>query len=146
MEEDNLKPEEKIKTKENESKMSLTFVFLFLVFMGIDQLTKIWAARIFKNVNFAFSIPLPVVAMFAIYFIVLAMIFYYVFKHNREFSKITTLAWTLIFAGAICNIVERIILGYVRDWIYITSGIFNLADVYIIAGVVILLFSKKKSH
>ena len=57
-------------------------------------------------------------------------------------------AWMLIFAGAASNIGERILLGYVRDFIYITfykwTGVYNAADFYILIGIVILLFVNKK--
>lgn len=49
------------------------------------------------------------------------------------------LAWTLVFAGAISNVTERVVLGYVRDFIFIFGGILNLADLYILGGVFILL-------
>jgi lipoprotein signal peptidase len=49
----------------------------------------------------------------------------------------------MIFAGAASNIGERILLGYVRDFIYISlykwTGVYNAADGYIILGIVLLL-------
>ena len=49
----------------------------------------------------------------------------------------------LTFAGALSNVVERIVLGSVRDFIYIIFyhwvGVYNLADGYIIAGIILLL-------
>ena len=74
---------------------------------------------------------------------------YYVFKNYRIFSFFSSLAWTLIFAGALSNIAERLYLGYVKDFIYIDFyhwvGIYNLADGYIIVGIIILLFKHNNS-
>ena len=118
------------------------FVFLFLILA--DQLVKNYASNVFKNSNFAFSLPLPVWLMYIIYTAVFIGLVYYCAKNYRAFNFASKLAWTLIFAGAFSNIIERIMLGYVRDFIYLTlykwTGIYNLADGFIILGIVILLF------
>lgn len=121
-------------------------VFLFLVLIVLDQLAKHLAKRIFYNSAFAFSLPVPVALIYVIYSAVLIGIIYYVFKHHRGFNLHTHTAWLLILAGAFSNVGERIILGSVRDFIFITlskwTGVYNLADFYIIIGILILLFIK----
>ncbi len=130
--------------KESSVKSSFFFfILLFLVLCVFDQLTKYLPGSIFKNSNFAFSLPVPVVFMYGIYVCVLVAMSVYVFNNFRKFTSLTNFAWVLIFSGALCNIVERIFLGYVRDWIYVFNGVFNLADFYIIAGVLILLLNPK---
>jgi lipoprotein signal peptidase len=119
---------------------TLWWSFVFLLLVLIDQLVKCLVRDIFKNDLFAFSLPLPSWMMFAVYAIILFFIIRYCIKSYKIFSSYQWFAWTLILAGAALNIGERIILGYVRDFIFITTGVFNLADGYIIAGVVILLF------
>ena len=123
-----------------------SFFFLWLSFFAlivIDQLSKHFVTRRFLNYNFAFSLPVPVSLMYVIYAAVIAGMIYYVLKNHRQFSFLTKFAWTLIFAGAISNIGERILLGYVRDFIYISlykwTGVYNAADGYIILGIVLLL-------
>jgi signal peptidase II len=80
--------------------------------------------------------------MYAIYFLVILGMLYYVFKNYKNFSVSAYFAWTLIFAGAASNIGERIFLGYVRDFIYISfykwTGVYNVADGYIILSIFIL--------
>lgn len=115
--------------------------FVFLLLIAVDQLTKNWAANIFQNHNFAFSLPMPLYVMYGIYFIGIAAIAVYLFKHQQNLSKIDFFSWMMILAGAMSNVGERVVLGYVRDWIYIKNGIFNIADGYIILGVVILLIN-----
>ena len=131
------------------NKPSLFFwrsVFLFLVLIGFDQLAKHLARREFYNYGFAFSLPLPQVLIFPIYIVVVAAMIYYVAKYHRQFSTPTAVAWTLIFAGATSNIFERIFLGFVRDFIFITvrglTGVYNLADFYILLGIAILIFKR----
>ena len=58
-----------------------------------------------------------------------------------------SIAWVMILSGACSNVTERIVLGYVKDWIYITrfglTGIYNLAAGYILIGIVLLLLLPK---
>ena len=127
-----------------ESAATATFFFLCLVFfaaVALDQASKalVGTAEVFENHVFAFSLPVPVYLMYLIYAAVFIGMSYYVACNHREFNFTAKLAWVLIFAGAISNIGERVILGYVRDWIYIWTGIFNLADGYIILGIILLL-------
>jgi lipoprotein signal peptidase len=133
-----------------------SFFFLCLVFCAallLDQLTKHFAPRPFLNYNFAFSLPVPVALIYVIYFLIMAAMVYYVAKNRRAFNFSSKFAWTLIFAGAVSNIGERIVLGHVRDFIYITfykwTGVYNLADGYIIAGIILLILlstNRKQSN
>ena len=117
---------------------------VFLLLILIDQLAKRQAANIFYNANFAFSVPLPVWLMYVIYFTVLVSIVLYLRKNFHQLNLASWLAWLLIVAGAVANVGERIILGYVRDFIYVhvlnLTGIYNLADFYIIIGIILLVF------
>jgi signal peptidase II len=125
------------------------FVFLFVILIVLDQLAKYLASNIFKNYKFAFSLPVPVWLMYPVYFLVVALIVWHVVKYRNSFAWNSALAWTLILAGAAANIIERIILGYVRDFVYISlsrwTGIYNIADGYIIVGIIILLITYNKN-
>lgn len=138
------------KQKENAYKGS--FFFFLSVFTGaaaLDQFVKHLIGESFKNSAFVFSLPLPVWLMYVIYAVVIASMIYYVLRNYQNFSFAVKLAWVLIFAGAASNIAERIFLGYVRDWIYITlshwTGVYNLADGYIILGIIILILPLHKN-
>jgi len=117
-------------------------IFLFVLLILVDQIAKSLAGRVFHNSAFAFSLPIPTPLMYLIYLVVILGMVYYVFKNHGNFSIGANVAWTLIFAGAASNIGERIVLGYVRDFIYISfyrwTGVYNLADFYIILGIIIL--------
>lgn len=111
----------------------------------VDQLVKYFVRPAFFNDRFAFSLPVPTPLMYLIYFAVLGMIAVYILKNYRQFTKRIWLAWILILAGAISNIGERIIFGHVRDFIYVSlfywTGIYNLADGYILVGIILLLLT-----
>jgi len=84
--------------------------------------------------------------------IITAIIYFMLIQTNNFVEK-----WglTLIIAGAISNIMDRVINNYVLDFIYLHYSefywpAFNLADIYITLGVLIILYQairgyKKKS-
>lgn len=129
--------------KNNRSKFVIASVFSFFILICIDQVTKKIPESVFLNYNFAFSLPLPVWLMFLIYAAVLFFIFKYLWSHITFLKNFEIIAWVFVLTGAISNIVERILLGYVRDWIYIWTGVFNLADIYIILGILFLILNHK---
>lgn len=113
----------------------------------IDQLVKIWAtsnAQIFRNYQFAFSTPLPGVVMYLLYAAIMLLIIAYVIARHSIFTAWEKLAWTLVLAGSISNIGERILNGYVKDFIYLFTGVFNLADFYILLGIILLFIVRGK--
>ncbi len=137
----------------NERLQLKSFVLFFLVAVGIaaDQLIKylVFAGKIlpsrlirFRNYQFAFSIAMPVWLIYVFYVIVLAAAFYYLGQRFERVGKIELIGWTLLLAGGLSNIGERLVLGYVRDYLLIFNGILNLADLFIIAGILILFFKQ----
>jgi signal peptidase II len=83
--------------------------------------------------------------------LVLAFVFYYaITKHSISKAMLTGLCF--IIGGGIGNIFDRIVYGSVTDFLHIKfgvlqTGIFNLADLSIVTGTLIILlnsFSKKK--
>ncbi len=128
--------------------MQQKFYFLILgSLILIDQLSKLAVSKlgwsIFLNDQFAFSLPVPTVLMFAIYLLVLSGSFFYIYKFWKNFSSQQKLAWTLVIAGGLSNVVERIFLGSVRDFIPMAGGMLNFADFYILIGLVLLLVSTR---
>jgi len=122
-------------------------VFFLLVY--VDQAFKVLAKNPFLNGNFAFSLPLPTWLIYLVYALVLCFAATYLFRQRRQMGVWQGIGWLLIWAGAFSNIGERIVLGHVRDFIYITlfgqTGIYNLADGYILLGIIILLLKEKQT-
>src|SRR3989344_2848272 len=124
----------------------------------LDQITKlIFSSRDFfigplhihlvKNfglgfgLNFGLLLNLMVVALALIFFV------YYYFSHRPELSVLGKLAFALIFFGALSNIIDRLYLGHVRDFLDLGLGFtFNVADVFVVAGLIIILFKESKSN
>ena len=115
------------------------WVPVFFLLVAADQYTKFLARNVFLNNRFAFSLPVPVWVMYGIYAAVLCGSVAYFLSRRKNLGLWPRLAWVLIWAGALSNVGERLVLGYVRDWFYILNGVFNLADGFIILGMLILL-------
>lgn len=98
----------------------------------------------FRNYQFAFSLPVPVGIMFGLYSCIIVGCAWYVIKNWTMLGIGERCAWFLIGAGAFSNIFERLLYGYVRDYVYVLSGIFNIADGYILLGIVLLLLLSRR--
>ena len=64
---------------------------------------------------------------------------------SNETFQIAKLALSLIIAGALGNIVDRIVDGKVTDFLHLEIGnfsffIFNLADAFITAGAILIIY------
>ncbi|MDE6667044.1 MAG: signal peptidase II [Clostridia bacterium] len=93
-----------------------------------------------KNWGIAFGIPIGSIPVLIITFILLAaMIFSFIVLPNRY--VLLKVAISLVIAGAIGNIVDRIALGYVRDWfgLWMFGGMTycNFADFFIVIGAIL---------
>ena len=67
----------------------------------------------------------------------------FIFNYFARCNSVTyCIGFGLTIGGAVGNLVDRVMLGYVRDWIYLdilrTFPTFNLADLCLSIGVVIL--------
>ena len=76
--------------------------------------------------------------------IIIGFILSYLYKNKT--SKIETISFGLILGGAIGNLLDRIIYGYVIDFIdiYIFNynyPIFNIADIGVVIGVFLLIIN-----
>ena len=76
----------------------------------------------------------------------IVMVFLYIYMHKFKENPKNIIAFSLVFGGLFGNLVDRLIHGYVIDFIdfYIFNynyPIFNLADSFICIGIFILLYS-----
>lgn len=129
----------------------------------IDQISKILIS-IFFNINQQMVI---IKNFFSIYFIenygaawsmfsgkaeflivvsLLATFIIYRYMYNFKTNKRNNLAFGLIIGGIFGNLIDRIFLGYVRDFISFkifgyNYPIFNFADSFIVIGVFLLILA-----
>jgi signal peptidase II len=135
--------------------LSLNIFALFLIVA--DQLSKhfilknpdifrdfsifnIINVKLNKNYDLAMSIKVPYLLLYlsialAVVFVVVLLI-----KSYQQKKPLNTFILTVILAGALSNIIDRLTLGYVIDFINIPLfTTFNLADIYITLGVSYLI-------
>lgn len=76
--------------------------------------------------------------------IVVLLVFWFSFREQADRSRLVRVAFGMILGGAIGNIVDRLHLHYVVDFVdfyRIWPNIFNVADACITVGVILLILS-----
>jgi signal peptidase II len=144
--------------------------FLILSTVGCDQVTKIVAQSSLqyagalsylgdtfrleyaenKGAFLSFGAKLPEAARTAI-FMVLVSIFLGVVGYQlitKNLDRATTIAYSLILGGGIGNLIDRFLRGSVIDFLNVgvgslRTGIFNVADMAVVAGLIILFLKPK---
>lgn len=125
---------------------------LFLGLLVLDQVSKWWAVHnvvlnadveygwsLSHNEGIVFGVSLPQWAVYVLTFGILALGVYLVLKNKMWQHRLHLVGFALILAGAIGNLIDRIHYGYVVDFIKVYWWPnFNLADVFIVAAVILL--------
>lgn len=111
-------------------------------------LGKLFLFNFTKNYNISFSLPLsgPILNILIIAIILGLILVIYKLILKEKCLSLKSLLLTFILFGAISNMVDRLQYGYVIDYLelkYFT--VFNLADVMISIGVLILIFKLLKT-
>lgn len=145
----------------------ILYIAIILITLIVDQLSKIWAAGLVlfhdipvisgffhityvQNTGMAWSLLsgqqglLALVAAVAIGF----MIWY---LHTKKPGKLTGVAISFMIAGAAGNLIDRLWLNYVRDFLnfYIFGydfPVFNVADMALCIGVGLLFIATWKEE
>lgn len=139
----------------------MSIIILTLILVALDQLVKYWAftklsvlgtipiidtvfhLTYVENRGAAFSILQNQSWLFLILtpLIVAAIIF--VLYKKRIYSKIGRIGLYLVLAGALGNLIDRIWHGFVVDLFdfrLIHFPVFNVADIYVVCGVVLFFY------
>lgn len=102
----------------------------------IDKILKFEYA---ENTGIAFSIPVPHLLIIISNILLIGLLIYLAIEELNLSSKLAKIATSLLIAGGIGNLIDRLIHGFVIDFISIWKyPYFNLADIYIIAAVLLL--------
>jgi signal peptidase II len=130
---------------------------LFIIFILIDQVTKtVFAGRDFfllglhlhpiRNYGLPFGFNFGGGMNFMVLILVYAVVGWLILRMPTS-GKWQAAGKSMFLAGAASNLADRIIYGYVRDFIDISLGfVFNVADIFIVLGLLILLFTRSKSN
>ena len=141
-----------------------TALFSFLLILALiffDQITKIWAAsdlssgpvtlipgafelRYLENQGAAFGMLQGARTFFLIITPIFSALVVFVLLRMPATRRYLPLriCMVLLIAGAMGNFIDRLLFSYVRDFFYISLidfPIFNVADIYVTFGVIILI-------
>lgn len=123
------------------------YYLLFLVFL--DQIIKYAINRFYpgimsinKGIIFGFISNIYVVIVLTLLGLI---VLYFLYKNDKNNIGLPII---FILAGAIGNIIDRLVYGGVLDYINIYDySRFNLADIYIFTGVILYFWSiSRKDH
>lgn len=133
------------------------------VIVSLDQLTKfalsknlalnsslpvirgIFHITLVHNRGAAFGILKNHLALFIFTSMLAIVLIYFALKDNRH-KKSFNISLSLILAGALSNLIDRLFFGYVIDYLdFRIWPVFNLADSAITIGAVLLGYSILKS-
>ena len=138
------------------------YILTLVIIIGGDQLTKIIVDRTlqlggaysiidhffyftyYHNTGAAWSILEGNLMIFYIVSVIAGIGIVYYFIQSHPYQKLLRFGLVLVFAGMIGNLIDRIVFGYVRDFIgFIIFGynfpIFNVADMAITIGMVLVI-------
>ena len=122
-------------------------ISLFISLILIDQVSK-YLVRHFDgfyicNSGVSFGINLPNFLFWIVWLIIIAILAYSIFK---SFPSKISLILSIILAGAISNMLDRIYFGCVIDFIDLKFWpVFNLADTFISLGAIAIILIILKS-
>jgi len=107
---------------------------------GFTIIKNFFTFNYMENFGIAFSIPVPKTILILGTIILLILLTYLFFKEFDFKKRIAQASLILVLAGGIGNLIDRIFRGFVVDFISIWKWpIFNIADVYISVGVLLLI-------
>ena len=136
--------------------LSKYFIFNYIDLYQFIKINKFLDITHIHNFGVSFGLfagTLPPFVLVIIGLIVTIFVIY-LYLNSKEILEVWGLF--IIICGAIANIIDRFINGYVIDFIYFHIGkfywpAFNFADIYISIGIIMILFNivkkiKKKSQ
>ncbi len=112
---------------------NMPFIPGFIKFESVENRGMVWGLG--NGVN-GFTIAVSVFTV-----AVIALLIYVVIKYRRQASKLIIICLACITGGAIGNLIDRIALGFVRDFIcteFIKFPVFNVADCFVTCGAILL--------
>ncbi len=137
---------------------SAWFLFLSLVVFVLDRFLKTQLFRseqleisiisqllnftLHKNYGIGANLALPQSLTIILSLIIITALTWWLVKSN---NKKTKLALVLILTGAISNLIDRVVYGFVVDYIsFVNLSFINLADLLIFLGLLSLIFQKRE--
>jgi len=149
-----------LKMKKSYYKIGFAVFLLFVLDVYTKWLATAWLDRPLeitswfslvysRNFGTAWSLPVPKEIILPLNVVIFVIVAFWLPKALDLRSKHTFIALSLIFGGALGNIYDRMAFGYVVDFIKVGWWpVFNLADVFLSAGIfiIIVFYGKIKRH
>lgn len=132
------------------------------IIVVLDQLTKVWIRQnlmlgevfhpefwlsnyvrilYWKNTGAAFGMFQNLSGVFTVLSLIVSGVILYYFPQIPRQDWLVRLAMGMLLGGAVGNLIDRLTLGYVTDFISVGEfPVFNIADASISLGVVVLFF------
>lgn len=147
----------------------VTTIIISIILLCIDQISKLLVVNlltktdsitIIKNFFYltyinndgaAFSILVGKrIFLILVAIIVIIMLIHYIKKNNIQ-NKLELVSISLIIGGSLGNLMDRVVRGYVIDFLDFkifnyNFPIFNLADTFIVIGVILLLLKELRKE
>jgi len=99
------------------------------------------------NTGIAFGLPFNYYLILFLYFFIFIFLVAYLILSYKDKKTINILSLSLIIAGAFSNLLDRLYVGQVIDYLDVKYySILNLADVMIVIGVIFLIFQVCKEN
>lgn len=117
----------------------------------INLINNFFRITYVKNTGAAFSIfSNNTLLVIIISVIVIGFLLFYIYK-NKGNNKLENVSYAFILGGAIGNLIDRLVYGYVIDFLDFEilsydAPIFNLADTFIVIGVILFLINTLRSR
>lgn len=136
-------------------KKTIGQILIFASFFAfLDQLAKFFIEKFFsppytivENTGMAFGIPIPNWTAVIVAIILIPIIIYFGIKELKISERLSQISLSLIVGGAIGNLIDRLTVGHVVDFIAIWKWPdFNLADIFITIGILLLLIRQIKQQ
>ncbi|MFA7653998.1 MAG: signal peptidase II [Candidatus Magasanikbacteria bacterium] len=138
------------------AKMDLIIISFFgLVFFLMDRFFKYQATRGWSSIGsgeyfgwhpyfnrgVGFGLPVPNVITIFLTIIILSLVAFLFLKQvsGVRYKVLGIFSLSLIFLGATSNLIDRILFGYVVDYLFVITGYVNMADIMIVVGFSIYL-------
>ncbi|WP_246109153.1 signal peptidase II [Seonamhaeicola algicola] len=151
------------------SRRSLFIIITIIATIALDQVSKIWVRAnvepgsqssiignyfslhnventgAFLGMGSDLNEPMRIILLLILPIVVLGFVLRYIFK-DKSLDNWSLFAFSSIIGGGIANVYDRFMYGSVTDFWYVKltdtlrTGIFNLADVSVTTGMIILVF------
>tara|TARA_Y100001968_G_scaffold112127_1_gene101535 strand:- start:135 stop:623 length:489 start_codon:yes stop_codon:yes gene_type:complete len=156
-------------------KRNLLITIIVFLSIAFDQISKIWVRNNFESyvensivgdiftlikventgaflgMGSELSETPRILLLIVLPIVVLISITIYTY-FDKSLDKISIIGFSLIIGGGIANIFDRIVFGSVTDFLYLNfgsifkTGIFNIADVSVTTGMILILISSFKKN